>query len=230
MKTGFKELDEMIDLVKNRLILLCSRPKVGKSILSLNIVTNIANKGTSVAIFDVETQKENILERLGNNVKNIYIDNSTNIKISDIEEKCRKLKDENNIKLVLINYLEVIDSEGNDVSKKLKILAEELNITIILLSQLPIELDVRYYLGKDPRPKISDIDRAVVQQADVIMFLYRDDYYNEDSFRKSIAEVIIAKNRYGNCGTVELAFLEKYLKFASFEIQLDDVIQTEKRD
>ena len=222
METGFKDLDEVIDLEKNRLILLCSRPEVGKNTLCLNIVTNVANKGTVVAIFNVETPKEIILKRIGNDVENIYIDDSINIKISEIEERCRNLKKEKDIKLVIINYLEVIDSEGQDISEKLSNLAKELNITIILLSQLPAELDARYYLGADPKPKLSDVEKTVVQQADVVMFLYRDDYYNPNSEMKNIAEVIVAKNKYGNCGTVELIFLEKYFKFDDLENRFDE--------
>ena len=135
----------------------------------------------------------------------MYIDDTPGINIMEIRAKCRKLKLEKNIGLVVIDYLQLIqgtnkrggsrEQEISEISRSLKILAKELNIPVIALSQLSRAAEQR----PDHRPMLSDLREsgAIEQDADIVMFLYRDDYYNEDSEKKNIAEVIIAKHRGG---------------------------------
>ena len=144
----------------------------------------------------------------------IYIDDTAGMKIVDLRAKCRKLKLEKNIGLVIVDYLQLIQGSGKasgreqeiaEISRSLKILAKEINVPVIALSQLSRAVEAR----PDHRPMLSDLRESgsIEQDADIVMFLYRDDYYNEDSEKKNIAEVIIAKQRAGSTGTVELAWL-----------------------
>lgn len=155
----------------------------------------------------------------------MYIDDTPGISITEIRAKCRKLKLEKNIGLVVIDYLQLIqgsaktrgsrEQEISEISRSLKILAKEINVPVIALSQLSRAPEQR----PDHRPMLSDLREsgAIEQDADIVMFLYRDDYYNEDSEKKNIAEVIIAKHRGGSTGTVELLWLGNYTKFANIE-------------
>lgn len=155
----------------------------------------------------------------------IYIDDTAGISIMEIRAKCRKLKIEKDIGLVVIDYLQLIQGSGkrnasreqeiSEISRSLKILAKELDIPVIALSQLSRGVEKR----DDKRPMLSDLREsgAIEQDADIVMFLYRDDYYNEDSEKKNVAEVILAKHRGGSTGTVDLAWLPSYTKFASLE-------------
>jgi replicative DNA helicase len=153
----------------------------------------------------------------------IYIDDTPGISIMEIRAKCRKLKMEKNIGLVVIDYLQLIQGSGkknasreqeiSEISRSLKILAKELDVPVIALSQLSRSVESR----DDKRPMLSDLREsgAIEQDADIVIFLYRDDYYNENSEKKNIAEVILAKHRGGSTGTVELAWLPSYTKFAN---------------
>lgn len=155
----------------------------------------------------------------------IYIDDTAGISIMEIRAKCRKLKLEKDIGLVVIDYLQLIQGSGkknasreqeiSEISRSLKILAKELNIPVIALSQLSRSVEKR----DDKRPMLSDLREsgAIEQDADIVIFLYRDDYYNEDSPKKNVAEVILAKHRGGSTGTVDLAWLPSYTKFANLE-------------
>lgn len=155
----------------------------------------------------------------------IYVDDTPGISVMEIRAKCRKLKLEKNIGLVIIDYLQLIQGSGKrgasreqeiaEISRSLKILAKELNVPVIALSQLSRAVEGR----PDHRPMLSDLRESgsIEQDADIVMFLYRDDYYNENSEKKNIAEVIIAKQRSGSTGTVELAWLGSYTKFANLE-------------
>ena len=160
----------------------------------------------------------------------IYIDDTPGISVTEIRTKCRKLKLEKNIGLVVIDYLQLIKASGknngreqeiSEISRSLKILAKELNIPIIALSQLSRAPEQR---KDDHRPILSDLREsgAIEQDADIVMFLYRDDYYNENSEEKNIAEVIIAKQRAGSTGTIKLAWLGDYTKFANLERRYQD--------
>lgn len=156
----------------------------------------------------------------------IYIDDTPGISVMEIRAKCRKLKLEKNIGLVVIDYLQLVqasnskrggsrEQEISEISRSLKILAKEINVPVIALSQLSRAPEQR----PDHRPMLSDLREsgAIEQDADIVMFLYRDDYYNEDSEKKNIAEVIISKHRSGSTGTVELLWLGNYTKFANIE-------------
>ena len=160
----------------------------------------------------------------------IYIDDTPGISVTEIRAKCRKLKLEKNIGMVVIDYLQLVqgsnkrngsrEQEISEISRSLKILAKELNVPVIALSQLSRAAEQR----PDHRPMLSDLREsgAIEQDADIVTFLYRDDYYNKDSEKKDIAEVIIAKHRGGSTGTVELLWLGSYTKFVNLERRFDD--------
>ena len=160
----------------------------------------------------------------------IYIDDTPGISIMEIRARCRKMKLEKNIGLVIIDYLQLVQASNKrngsreqdiaEISRSLKILAKELNIPVIALSQLSRAVEQR----PDHRPMLSDLRESgsIEQDADIVMFLYRDDYYHEDSDKKNIAEVIIAKQRSGSTGTVDLGWLGSYTKFVNLERRFDD--------
>jgi len=155
----------------------------------------------------------------------IYIDDTPGISVMEIRAKCRKLKLEKNIGLVVIDYLQLIQGSGrkgssreqeiSEISRSLKILAKELDIPVIALSQLSRAAEQR----NDHRPMLSDLREsgAIEQDADIVMFIYRDDYYNQESEKKNIAEIILAKHRSGSTGTVELLWLGNYTKFVNLD-------------
>ena len=148
----------------------------------------------------------------------------------EIRAKARKLKLEKNIGLIVIDYLQLIQGSGkknssreqeiSEISRSLKILAKELDVPVIALSQLSRAAEQR----ADHRPMLSDLREsgAIEQDADIVMFLYRDDYYNPDTEKKGVAEVIIAKQRGGSTGTVELLWMGNYTKFVNLERRFDD--------
>lgn len=210
---------------------------------------------TGVAIFSLEMSKEQMTNRIlcseamvdSNKVRTgkiedddwtklaeasgalsqaqIFIDDTPGISVMEIRAKCRKLKLEKNIGLVVIDYIQLVqgsskknssrEQEISEISRSLKILAKEIGVPVIALSQLSRSVEQR----PDHRPMLSDLREsgAIEQDADIVMFLYRDDYYNEDSEKKNIAEVILAKHRAGSTGTVELAWLGSYTKFANLD-------------
>ena len=152
---------------------------------------------------------------------NIYIDDTPGIKISEIRSKCRRLKIDKGLDFILIYYLQLMEGEGKNenrqqeiakISRSLKILAKELNCPVVALSQLSRSPELR----KDHRPILSDLRESgsIEQDADIVMFLYRDEYYHDDSEKKNIGEVIVAKNRHGETGTVELVWFGQVQKFA----------------
>lgn len=215
---------------------------------------------TPVAIFSLEMSKEQMVNRIlcseamvdSNKVRTgkiedddwikiastigplsesqIFIDDTPGISITEIRAKCRKLKLEKNIGLVVIDYLQLVQGSGkkggsreqeiSEISRSLKILAKEINVPVIALSQLSRAPEQR----PDHRPMLSDLREsgAIEQDADIVMFLYRDDYYNEESEKKNIAEVLIAKHRSGSTGTVELLWLGNYTKFANIDRYRED--------
>lgn len=216
---------------------------------------------TPVALFSLEMSKEQLVNRIlcsesmvdSNKVRTgkleeddwtklagtigplseaeIYIDDTPGINIMEIRAKCRKLKLEKNIGMVVIDYLQLIQGSNNrrsgsreqeisEISRSLKILAKELDVPVIALSQLSRAAEQR----PDHRPMLSDLREsgAIEQDADIVMFLYRDDYYNKDSEKKDIAEIIIAKHRGGSTGTIELLWLGSYTKFVNLEKRFDD--------
>ena len=155
---------------------------------------------------------------------NLIIDDTAGISISELRSKCRKFKLEHNLKMIIIDYLQLMSGSGrsesrqqeiSEISRSLKSLARELNVPVLALSQLSRAVEQR----PDKRPMMSDLREsgAIEQDADVIMFIYRDDYYNKDSDKKGISEIIIGKQRNGPIGTVELVWLPEYTKFANKE-------------
>ena len=154
----------------------------------------------------------------------MIIDDTASISISELKSKCRRYKREFDLGIVIIDYLQLMTTTGrsesrqqeiSEISRSLKSLARELNVPIIALSQLGRAVESR----PDKRPMLSDLREsgAIEQDADMVMFLYRDDYYNKEKKKKGIAEVIIAKQRNGPIGTIELAWIPKYTKFANLE-------------
>ena len=205
----------------------------------------------SVAVFSLEMSKEQLVQRMLSSQSNvelkkiktgklnandwpriieamavlseakIHIDDTPGIKISELRSKCRKLKIEKGLDLVLIDYLQLMEGEGNNesrqqeiakISRSLKILAKELNCPIVALSQLSRAPEQR----ADHRPMLSDLRESgsIEQDADIVMFLYRDEYYNPDTESKNIGEVIVSKNRHGETGTIELVWFGEVQKFA----------------
>lgn len=213
----------------------------------------IRNKNT-VAVFSLEMGKESLVQRMlcseasidmlklrtGNlddddwvrlarsagplAEAKIYIDDTPGISITEMRSKCRRLKIEHSLDLIVIDYLQLMSGRGktenrqqevSDISRSLKALAKEMDVPVISLSQLSRAPEAR----ADHRPMLSDLRESgsIEQDADVVCFLYRDEYYNKETDKKNIAEVIIAKQRNGPTGTVELAFIGKYTKFAGLD-------------
>ncbi|SDS82498.1 primary replicative DNA helicase [Paenibacillaceae bacterium GAS479] len=155
----------------------------------------------------------------------IYIDDTPGITVSDIRAKCRRLKKERNLGMILIDYLQLIQGRGkagenrqqevSEISRTLKQIARELEVPVIALSQLSRGVEQR----QDKRPMMSDLRESgsIEQDADIVAFLYRDDYYDKETEKKNIIEIIIAKQRNGPVGTVELAFLKNFNKFVSLD-------------
>lgn len=159
---------------------------------------------------------------------NLIIDDTPGISVSELRSKCRKYKLEHDIQLIIIDYLQLMtgsaggrsesrQQEISEISRSLKALARELNVPVVALSQLSRAVESR----PDKRPMLSDLREsgAIEQDADVVMFIYRDEYYNKDSEKKRQAEIIIAKQRNGPIGTVDLAWLADYTKFANLSRQ-----------
>ena len=154
----------------------------------------------------------------------LIIDDTPGISISEMRSKCRKYKLEHDLKLIIIDYLQLMSGSGkgsesrqqeiSDISRSLKGLARELSVPVIALSQLSRAVEQR----PDHRPMLSDLREsgAIEQDADVVMFIYRDDYYNHDSDDKGVSEIIIAKQRNGPIGTVKLAWLPEYPALPAF--------------
>ena len=155
---------------------------------------------------------------------NLIIDDTPGIGIAELRSKCRKYKLEHNLSMIMIDYLQLMTGSGkqesrqqeiSDISRSLKAVARELSVPVIAFSQLSRAVEQR----PDHRPILSDLREsgAIEQDADVVMFIYRDDYYNHDSEKKGIAEIIIAKLRNGPIVTVELAWLPEYQRFMNLE-------------
>ena len=164
------------------------------------------------------------------NRSKILIDDDSSVSVADINAKCRRVDD---LGLVVIDYLQLMQSAGgktrsgdnrqqivSDISRSLKIMAKELNVPVLCLSQLSRANESR----TDKRPMLSDLREsgAIEQDADIVLFLYRDGYYNKDSENPNLAECIIAKNRHGETGTVEMQWLPEFTTFSDLEWQHND--------
>lgn len=210
--------------------------------------------GNSVAVFSLEMSKEQLVNRMlcaeanidmlklrtGNlddddwvrlaksagplASAKVFIDDTPGISVTEMRSKCRRLKIEHGLDMIIVDYLQLIQGrsktenrqqEVSEISRSLKTLAKEIDAPVIALSQLSRAPEAR----ADHRPMLSDLRESgsIEQDADVVCFLYRDEYYNKESDKKNIAEVIISKQRNGPTGTVELAFIGKYTKFGSLD-------------
>ena len=160
----------------------------------------------------------------------IRIDDNPLLTVADMNAKCRRLE---NLGLVVIDYLQLMTSAGgkgysgenrqqavSDISRMLKIMAKELQVPVLCLSQLSRANEKR----EDKRPMLSDLREsgAIEQDADIVMFLYRDDYYNSDAEKRNVAECIVAKNRHGETGKVELRWMPEYTAFGTLETRYDE--------
>ena len=207
----------------------------------------------SVAVFSLEMSKEQLVQRLLSSQSNValdsiskgkiaddewkkltdamtilsssgvFIDDTPGIKVSEIRSKCRKLKMEKGLDMIMIDYLQLMEADGradnrqqevSKISRSLKILAKEMNCPVVALSQLSRNTES----GKDHTPKLSDLrdSGAIEQDADIVMFIYRDEYYTKmETKKKDLAEIIIAKNRHGEISNIELVWIGKIQKFSN---------------
>lgn len=239
---------------KSNLIVVAARPAMGKTAFALNIAENVGKAGKTVLIFSLEMSKNELGQRLismESHVEmeslkkgkltaedwqsisigidalgktNIFIDDTPAISVFEMKNKCRRLKTERGLDLVVIDYLQLMNATGKQdsrqqeistLSRMLKLLAREIDCPVVLLSQLSRAPEQR----GDKRPMLSDLREsgAIEQDADIVLFLYRDDYYNEDSEEKGVTEVIIGKHRSGPTGVVKLAWIGKCTRFMNME-------------
>ena len=256
LSTGLRDLDFKINgLNKSDLLLIAARPAMGKTSFALNIGLNVAKKYRStVAFFSLEMSREQLAMRLLSGESfvdsqkmatgklsedeweklfmaasalsetDIRVDDNPSITVAEMNAMLRRV---DNLGLVIIDYLQLMNSSGygktsenrvqavGEISRSLKIMAKELNVPVICLSQLSRAVESR----TDKRPIMSDLREsgAIEQDADAILFLYRDDYYNPNSEEKNVAECIVSKNRHGETGTVKLQWLPQYTTFADRE-------------
>ncbi len=237
------------------MIIIAARPGMGKTAFTLSLAKNAAEFGKGVAIFSLEMANKQLVQRLismeahinGKALRNgkmsddewkrlhdavntlsdmpIYIDDTPGINIFELRAKCRRLKKNHDISMIVIDYLQLmsagVKSGGNreqeisSISRALKGLAKELDVPVIALSQLSRAVETR---GGDKKPVLSDLREsgAIEQDADIVTFIYRPGYYEmENDFEtpKDLAEIILAKHRNGALGTVELKFVNNYVKF-----------------
>ncbi len=264
LSTGLNDLDRYIlGLNKGELILIAARPGMGKTSIALNIAMNVAKKsGKTVALFSLEMSREQLVSRLlageglvpSQNLltgqlnsdewkriaaaaqvlsaTDMRIDDNPMLSVSDMNAQCRRIS---NLGLVVIDYLQLMQSAGgdsrkyagenrqqvvSDISRMLKIMAKELNVPVICLSQLSRASEGR----PNKRPMLSDLREsgAIEQDADVVIGLYREGYYNAECEEPNVSEAIVLKNRKGQTGTVKLAWLAEYTTFAAYEGNLNE--------
>ena len=239
--TGFTDLDyKLSGLHPSELIIVAARPAMGKTAFVLNIAQKAAVRDhVPTAIFSLEMSKEQLVTRMM--AMEAMVD-SQSIRTGDLQEtdwekimesagtiaelrsKCRRYKQIHGLDLIIIDYLQLMSGgkrsesrqqEISEISRSLKALAREMNAPVIALSQLSRRVEER----KPAKPMLSDLRESgsIAQDADVVMFIYRDEYYNEDSEKKGIAEIIVDKQRNGSTGSVELVWLGQYTKFGNKE-------------
>ncbi len=254
LRSGYSLLDSYISgLNKSDMIVIAGRPGSGKTTFAVNIAANVAKraKNAEIAIFSLEMSKEQLAARMlsaeslvpNNSLSggmissdewiklaeaadalsqmDIYIDDTAGITVPQIKAKLRRMR---NLGLVVIDYLQLMESPTNhtnrvtevsEITRQIKLMAKELNVPIILLSQLNRSVESR----QDHRPMPSDLRESgsIEQDADIILFIYREAMYDKQNPNQSAAECIIAKNRHGSTGTVNLAYLGEYTLFRSVD-------------
>ncbi len=259
--TGFDELNKRTGgFHGGELIIIAGRPGMGKSAFAVNIAEYMGIElGKSVAIFNLEMPREQIVNRilcsqaLINNQKirtgtmdpddwqkicnvadsiakaPIYIDDSASITVSQIRAKCRRLKQMKGLDMIVIDYLQLMQGSGrsdnrqqeiSEISRSLKVLAKELDVPVVALSQLKRESESQ----KGKRPQLSDLREsgAIEQDADMVMFLFRNFYYSQNPDEKDLAECIMAKNRSGEVGSFPLGFRGEFTKFQNIEFRVEE--------
>ena len=250
-RSGFTLLDTITSgLNKSDLIIIAARPGMGKTSFAMNIAVNVARRNDKdVVTFNLEMSKEQLATRIlstealvdSNSLRNgriqqdawtrlatsagylsglpLYIDDTASMTVPQMKAKLRRVK---NLGLVIIDYLQLMDSTSksdnrvtviSEITRQLKVMAKELNVPVILLSQLSRAVESR----TDKRPMLSDLRESgsIEQDADIVLFLYRDAYYNKESQRQNISECIVAKNRHGETGSVELIWDGQYTRFSN---------------
>jgi replicative DNA helicase len=255
--TGFRNLDKILGgLQKSDLIIIASRPGMGKTSLMLSVAQNAARKyGQRVAVFSLEMSSEQLVQRLiaaetgidsqrlrvGNlreeewptfiqatgelSEAMIFIDDTPSISAMQVRTKARRLYAEYGLDLLIIDYLQLMQSDRRTenrvqeisfLSRALKGLARELNIPVVVGSQLSRSVEQR----NDKRPLLSDLRESgsIEQDADIVMFIYRDDYYTPETEQPNIAEIIISKHRNGPTGMVPLFFRKELAQFLEVEM------------
>ena len=263
LTTGLVDLDNTIlGLNRSDLILIASRPGMGKTSIALNIALHVGKtSGKTVTIFSLEMAREQLVTRLlaGESLvdsqklltgrlnqeewrrigaaatviseTDIRIDDNPTLSVADMNAQCRRL---DNLGLVVIDYLQLMQSAGSghgwsnesrtqavsDISRMLKVMAKELNVPVICLSQLSRANESR----QDKRPMLSDLREsgAIEQDADIVIGLYRDGYYNKECENPNEAEAIVLKNRHGETGKIPLMWLPEYTKYANAESRRDE--------
>lgn len=252
ISTGYRDLDKKLaGLHPTNLLVLASRPGMGKTALALNIAQNVALAGNTVAIFSLEMSREEVVTRmlcangridsqrlrtgrlseadftkLSNAAgalykQNIFVDDSPGLTVTEIRAKSRRLRRRPGLDLIVVDYLQLMSGSGQEnrqqeiaaISRSLKNLARELHVPIFALSQLNRGVESR----EDKRPRLGDLREsgAVEQDADVVMFIYRDEYYYPEKVEsKGIAEIVIAKHRQGSVGRIDMTFLPEFTLFA----------------
>lgn len=258
LSTGLTDLDNFImGLNKSDLILIASRPGMGKTSIALNIALHVAKtQSKTVAVFSLEMSREQLAMRLlagesfvdGKKLQtgrlspdewrkiaaaaasiskcDLRINDNPSLSVADMNAQCRRIKE---LGLVVIDYLQLMQSASgtsnysgesrtqvvSDMSRMLKIMAKELNVPVICLSQLSRANESRH----DKRPVLSDLREsgAIEQDADIVIGLYRDGYYNKESENPNIAECIVLKNRRGETDTIKLQWLPEFTSYSSLE-------------
>jgi len=260
VSTGFNDLDnKLAGLQKSDLIILASRPSLGKSAMALNLATHIAiNEKLPVGIFSLEMSRDQIVDRLIAAQSNvdlwklrtgrlsaegedsdflriqqalgvlseapIYIDDAATSNILQMRAMARILQAEKGLGLIIVDYLQLMEPRNptanivqqmSEISHSLKALARELNVPVLALSQLSRAVEHR----TPPIPRLSDLREtgAIEQDSDVVMFIHREDRYRQETERKNIADIIIAKHRNGPVGKIELYFDDKMVSFRNLE-------------
>jgi replicative DNA helicase len=236
----------------SELVVVAARPSMGKTAFCLNIAANAAAEGQGVAIFSLEMSKEALVQRMltatarvdSHRVRQgtlrdsdftqlaraagilqtyqLWIDDTPSITLLEMRSKARRLKIDNDVRLIVVDYLQLMRSpeyaenrvqEISDISRSLKALARELEIPVIALSQLSRASEQR---GGERKPILSDLrdSGAIEQDADLVIFIHRPEYYDrEDETKRGLAEVMLAKNRNGPTGDVQLRFVREYTRF-----------------
>jgi replicative DNA helicase len=244
----------------SELVIVAARPSMGKTAFCLNVATHAAVEGQGVAIFSLEMSRDQLVQRMltaearvdSQRVRQgglrdadftnlaraagvlqscpVWIDDTPSLSLLEMRSKARRLKAENDIKMVVVDYLQLMRSpeyaenrvqEISDISRSLKALARELEVPVVALSQLSRASEQR---GGERRPILSDLrdSGAIEQDADLVLFIHRPEYYDrEDDTKKGLADIMLAKNRNGPTGDVQLRFSREYTRFDNFSTRDD---------